>query len=265
MQSRLTLSTKLRGCQTVLDNCFVSPPLKLLTLPPETDGTLKAIQMSSSPGLLAGDRIDIDITLTPDTALHLSTQAFTRVLEMAAGECADQHTRITLHEHSRLTYLPHPLVLHRGSSLFQTTRIELADRCRLIYGEIIAAGRVLNDEVFAFARLSSQLEIRHRQKLLLHDNIQWQPKRHPLQTPGQMEDYTHQATLFYVDTGTEAPLKALLDHLHQHVAERFSDGLLWGASLAADNIIGLRALSKRAETLEQLLRHAAACLEQQAV
>lgn len=124
---------------------------------------------------------------------------------------------------------------------------------------------MLNDEVFAFARLSSQLEIRHRQKLLLHDNIQWQPKRHPLQTPGQMEDYTHQATLFYVDTGTEAPLKALLDHLHQHVAERFSDGLLWGASLAADNIIGLRALSKRAETLEQLLRHAAACLEQQAV
>ncbi len=260
MQSRLTLSTKLRGCQTVLDNCFVSPPLKLLTLPPETDGTLKAIQMSSSPGLLAGDRIDIDITLTPDTALHLSTQAFTRMLEMAAGECADQHTRITLHEHSRLTYLPHPLVLHRGSSLFQTTRIDLADHCRLLYGEITAAGRVLNDERFAFARFASQLQIRHQDRLLVHDNIQWQPERHPLPTLGQMESHSHQATLFFVDTSADAPLKTTLDRLHDTLAESASDGLMWGASLAADNVVCLRALAGQAERLEQLLQQANAVL-----
>ncbi|MDO5640502.1 MAG: urease accessory protein UreD [Neisseria sp.] len=261
MQSKLTLSTRQRGGHTVLGNCFASPPLKLLTLPQQSDGVLRAIQMSSSPGLLAGDRIDIGITLAENSALHLATQAFTRVLSMHAGQAAEQHHRITLAAGSRLTYLPHPLVLHDGSTLKQTTQINLADRCRLIYGEISAAGRVLNDECFAFARFSSQLEIRHHHQLLVCDNIQWQPDRHPLQTLGQMESYTHQASLYYADTTAEKPLKTALDHLYHTLSAEFSDGFLWGASLAADNVICLRALSHQAEILERLLRHAAACLQ----
>lgn len=264
MQSKLTLSTRQRDNRTVLGDCFASPPLKLLTLPPQSDGILRAIQMSSSPGLLAGDRIDIDITLAENSALHLSTQAFTRVLSMHAGQTAEQHHLISQATGSRLTYLPHPLVLHDGSTLIQTTQIDLADRCRLVYGEISAAGRVLNGERFAFARFSSQLEIRHHHKLLVCDNIQWQPGRHPLQTLGQMESYTHQASLYYADTAAEKPLKATLDRLHDTLTPGFSDGLLWGASLAADNVICLRALSHQAEMLEQLLHTAAACLQEAA-
>ncbi|UOO82073.1 urease accessory protein UreD [Uruburuella testudinis] len=265
MQSRLTLSTHKRDGNTVLGDYFATPPLKLLTLPHHGDGVLHAMQMSSSPGLLAGDRIDIGITLAADSALHLSTQAFTRVLSMHAGQQAEQHHIISQAEGSCLTYLPHPLVLHGGSTLVQTTRIDLADRCRLIYGEITAAGRVLNGETFAFARFSSQLHIRHHGRLLVHDNICWQPELHHPAVLGQMEGYTHQATLFYADTNPDRPLKALLDRLYHSLSEQFSDGLLWGASLAADNIICLRALACRAELLQQLLQQAAASLQTQAV
>ena len=100
---------------------------------------------------------------------------------------------------------------------------------------------------------------------MLTDNIQWQPARHPLQTLGQMEGYSHQASLFYANTHARTALKPLLDALHQSLTPRFSDGLLLGMSLAADNIICLRALANEAEILTHLLAEAAALIQSEAV
>ena len=90
MNSTLKLSTKLSPSgKTQLAEYFATPPFKVMTLPAYADAWtngLNAIQMSSSPGLLSGDRIDIQITLAELTALSLNTQAFTRVQAMNEGE-----------------------------------------------------------------------------------------------------------------------------------------------------------------------------------
>ncbi|MBF1241933.1 MAG: urease accessory protein UreD, partial [Haemophilus parainfluenzae] len=115
MNSTLKLSTKLSSSgKTQLAEYFATPPFKVMTLPAYSDAWtngLNAIQMSSSPGLLSGDHIDIQITLEESTALSLNTQAFTRVQAMNEGDFAEQNTFIQLEENSRLFYLPHPLVL----------------------------------------------------------------------------------------------------------------------------------------------------------
>ena len=123
MNSTLKLSTKLSSNgKTQLDEYFATPPFKVMTLSAYSDSWengLSAMQMSSSPGLLAGDRVDIQITLEKSTALSLNTQAFTRVQAMNEGDFAEQNTLIQLAEKSRLFYLPHPLVLHKNSALKQ--------------------------------------------------------------------------------------------------------------------------------------------------
>ena len=132
MNSTLKLSTKLSSNgKTQLNEYFVTPPFKVMTLPAYADSWengLSAMQMSSSPGLLAGDRVDIQITLEKSTALSLNTQAFTRVQAMNEGDFAEQNTLIQLAEKSRLFYLPHPLVLHKNSALKQKTLINLRVR-----------------------------------------------------------------------------------------------------------------------------------------
>ncbi len=261
MHATLSLSTQSRNGRTVLKECYATPPLKLIALPPHKH-TLHAVQMSSSPGLLAGDVIDTSITLAAHTSLALYTQAFTRVLSMNAGGAAQQHTRIRLAEGSSLTFLPHPLVLHTGSTLRQTTDITLADDAELLYGEILAAGRVRNGEAFAFERLSSRLTIRHQNRLLLTDNIQWQPALHPPGHIGQMEHYTHQLNLFYVHTG-DADLSAQLENLHQCLSEKHAEhspDLLWGVSRSAPRALCLRALAADAQTLQNLLHRAVTLL-----
>lgn len=263
MHSRLHLTTQLNQCgQTTFANCYYTPPLKILPLAqmaaPVWPQALPAIQMSSSPGLLAGDRIDIEIELAQQTQLYLFTQAFTRVQSMPAENEAQQHTRIVLHEHSRLCYLPHPLVLHRDAALTQSMQISLADNCQLILGEIIACGRVLNQECWDFHYLSSRINIDYQQQPLLSDNIYWQPQQQPLNVLGQMEQYTHQACLYYINTAaSKAQIQQLINQIYAALLPKWpleNNQYLWGITQAADCAFCLRALGLGAEVLQNFMQ-----------
>ncbi|MFV2028756.1 urease accessory protein UreD [Neisseria sp. S1] len=265
MYSQLVLTTQVRNGRTSLQKNFTSPPLKLISLPPDANGMLRVVQMSSSPGLLGGDLIEISITLAAYSHLSLYTQAFTRVLEMNDGKQAEQHTHIRQEPHSHLCYLPHPLVLHANSTFIQYTEIELDDDCGLVYGEIIAAGRVLRGERFAFKRFSSHLCITYHGHKLITDNIQWYPERYQIDTIGQMEQYTHQLNLFYVHTAlSPEEIRVLNERIFEKLDEYTAEmnSLLWGVSQAAGCALCLRALSTEAQSLQNLLKVTVTILQQ---
>ncbi|OOF45572.1 urease accessory protein UreD [Rodentibacter trehalosifermentans] len=264
MKSKLKLSTKLSNGKTQLAEYFATPPFKVMTLPNHSgiwQQGLNAMQMSSSPGVLAGDLLEIQISLAKSTALSLNTQAFTRVQAMNEKESAEQITHIHLAEYSRLFYLPHPLVLHKDSAFKQKTTIEMQPNSELIYGEIIAIGRVLNGERFAFRQFSSHLNIyalQHNGKKypLLSDCIQWHPALMRLTALSQMENYTHQGALIYLNRGKSAvELKGILQRIHAHLAEEKS--MLVGASLLNSEGIIIRVLGYRAEPIQALFHQIA--------
>ncbi|MBF0751101.1 MULTISPECIES: urease accessory protein UreD [unclassified Pasteurella] len=265
MNSKLKLSTKLSSKGTTqLAEYFATPPFKVMTLL-NYSGTwlngLNAMQMSSSPGILAGDRLDIQISLAKSTALSLNTQAFSRVQAMNAGDCAEQITQIHLAEESRLFYLPHPLVLHKDAAFKQKTIIDMQPNSELIYGETIAIGRVLNNERFAFRQFSSHLKIYALQndgkkRPLVSDCIQWLPSSMTLTALSQMENYSHQGSLLYLNLGKSAvELKAILQTIHAHIAEEKT--MLVGASLLNNGGIMVRVLGHRAEQIQDMFQNLA--------
>lgn len=260
MNSKLSLSTKLSSNgKTQLAEYFATPPFKVITLPNYDDAWangLNAMQMSSSPGLLSGDVLDIDISLAKSTALSLNTQAFTRVLAMNEGDSAEQITHIALAENSRLFYLPHPLVLHKDSVFKQQTQIEMDEQSELIYGEIVAIGRVLNDERFAFRQFSSHLKIYALQndgkkRPLVSDCIQWLPSKMNLTALSQMENYSHQGSLIYLHLGKSSlEIKQQVQALQQQFVEE--QGLLIGISQLNEYGLMVRVLGCRAEQIQKL-------------
>ncbi|OOF58891.1 urease accessory protein UreD [Rodentibacter myodis] len=262
MNSKLKLSTKLSSNGTTqLAEYFATPPFKVMTLPNYSGSWLKglnAMQMSSSPGVLAGDRLDIQISLAKSTALSLNTQAFTRVQAMNEGDSAEQITHIQLAAQSRLFYLPHPLVLHKDSAFKQKTLIEMQENSELIYGEIVAIGRVLNEERFAFRHFSSHLKIDVLQngkgkRPLVSDCIQWLPSQMNLTALSQMENYSHQGSLTYLNLSKSAvELKGILQTIHAQIAEEKS--MLVGASLLNESGIMVRVLGHRAEQIQDLFQ-----------
>ena len=260
MNSKLSLSTKLSSNgKTQLAEYFATPPFKVITLPSYDDAWangLNAMQMSSSPGVLAGDLLEIDISLAKLTALSLNTQAFTRVQAMNEGDSAMQTTHILLAENSRLFYLPHPLVLHRDSVFKQQTHIEMGEQSELIYGEIVAIGRVLNDEHFAFRQFSSHLKIYTlkddgKKRPLVSDCIQWLPSKMNLTALSQMENYSHQGSLTYLNLAkNNAEIKQQVQALQQQSTEE--KDLLIGVSQLNEYGLMVRKLGWREEKIQKL-------------
>lgn len=262
MNSKLSLSTKLSSNgKTQLAEYFATPPFKVMTLPNYSahwENGLNAMQMSSSPGVLAGDVLEIDISLAKSTALSLNTQAFTRVQAMNEGESAMQTTHISLAENSCLFYLPHPLVLHKDSAFKQQTQIEMGEQSELIYGEIVAIGRVLNGERFTFRQFSSHLKIYvlqndGKKRPLVSDCIQWCPSKMNLTALSQMENYSHQGSLTYLNLAkSNAEIKQQVQALqHQFADEK---DLLLGISLLNESGLMVRVLGHRAETIQLLFK-----------
>ncbi|OOF88724.1 urease accessory protein [Rodentibacter ratti] len=271
MNSKLKLSTKLaQNGKTQLADYFATPPFKVMVLPHYSgiwQRGLNAMQMSSSPGVLAGDLLDIQISLAKSTALSLHTQAFTRVQTMNENESAEQITQINLAEGSRLFYLPHPLVLHKDSAFKQKTLIEMQPNSELIYGEIVAIGRVLNNERFAFRQFSSHVKINKLQHdgkkyPLVSDCIQWLPSSMHLTALSQMENYSHQGSLVYLNLAKSAvELKGILQAIHAHIAEEKT--MLVGASLLNRDGIIVRVLGHRANQIQDLFYHLAKYFQQE--
>ena len=167
-----------------------------------------------------------------------------------------QTTHISLAENSRLFYLPHPLVLHKDSVFKQQTQIEMGEQSELIYGEIVAIGRVLNDERFAFRQFSSHLKIYALQndgkkRPLVSDCIQWLPSKMNLTALSQMENYSHQGSLTYLNLAkSNAEIKQQVQALQQQFTDE--KALLIGISLLNECGLMVRVLGHRAETIQQL-------------
>ena len=256
MNSTLTLSTKCStNGKTQLDEYFATPPFKVMAVPAYQDAWqngLNTMQMSSSPGLLGGDKLDIRLTLAKNTSLSLGTQAFTRVQAMNEGEFAEQQTQIELAEGSRLFYL------HRDAAFKQVTEVQLRADCVLIYGEIVAIGRVANNERFAFRAFSSHLTVQLLQndgriRPLVRDCIQWHPANMPLTALSQMEDFSHQGSLIYLNlTQNTQEIKQCVHRLQTQLAE--DETLLAGISQLHEGGLIVRVLGHRADTIEQLFK-----------
>ena len=112
--------------------------------------------ISTSGGILQGDRYAMEISLADGAQAHLTTQAATKIHEMDANYAA-QTQDIVLGEGSYLEYLPHPVIPHRHSRFITQTRIVIAAGAALLYSEILMPGRKYfgAGELFAYDLFSS--------------------------------------------------------------------------------------------------------------
>lgn len=249
MISELRIVTGYRNGITFLQEGYYTRPFKLADIGAyRADKALCLMLMTASPGMLDGDDYRIMVTVSKDTRLQLQTQAYQRLYSMQQG--AEQHMNVQLQEGAAFSYVPHPIVPHKDASFEGYNRIELAEDCRLVWGEILTCGRKLNGEAFQFKQFHNVTELFYRGKLVLKDNLLIQPARINVIAPGQMEGYTHQATLIYADTRPGAAPVA--DHLLEILSPE--KDIAYGVSQTAGPALVLRVLGHGAEQLFNCLR-----------
>jgi urease accessory protein len=163
-------------------------------------------------GIVQGDRYRVDVDCAPGSAVHLTTQASTKVFA-ARDNFATQLVNLRVGAGAVLEYLPDPVVPFRGSRLFQRTSLSTAEDATVILGEVLLPGRVAHHEVHAYDLFWAETEAHDLDgTLLFADSMRLRPGHvGDPRSPGVLGGYDVVATLYVMCSRMSPPdLVALL-------------------------------------------------------
>jgi urease accessory protein len=245
--------------RTELRRRYQRSPLQLmrpLYYDPERPDLAIVLIMSSSAGMVQGDRYRIDVACAPGSALHLTTQSATKVLRMD-HDYATSVVNLTAGADSLLEYLPDPIIPCAGSRSYHRTRVSIAPGTTAIVGETIRAGRPGHGERHAYDVLATDLEIvRPDGTPLVLDRVRLAPgpAAEGISGPGVLGGADQVAALHVVSDA--APAAALAGALRDALAGA-GDDVRWGVSvLPGDCGAWVRMLGSDSPALDRAMRDA---------
>ena len=207
-----------------------------------------------SGGVLAGDRLSLDIEVAAGARAQVTTTGATRLYRHRPGASeSSQQTRITVGDDAVLEYLPDALIPYAGSRHTQSTEIILGRNSTMFWWETLAPGRQAMGETFAFDTLRIQSRITATDRPLLIENFELSPRERPLTSLARFGKYTHMASFYAFQTGRSASSWRELENALNEFARESESSSIWGASmLAADGIV-VRGLSPTARDVPATL------------
>ena len=152
-----------KSSQTICLHQYTTFPLRLSSLfrlEGADSNRAYVYLINTSPGLLAGDELNLSLQLAPQTNLYLTDQAATKVHPMPEeGTKATINYQIVVDADASLELVPEPIILYRDSVLEQKTIIRLHATAKLFLSEIILPGRLAKQEYYDFNYYFNRLEV----------------------------------------------------------------------------------------------------------
>ncbi|AGF72951.1 urease accessory protein UreD [Corynebacterium halotolerans] len=125
------------------------------------DGSGQVTYTLINPGgaYFSGDRYLIDIEISPESSLLLTTQSATKVYRAPKGP-ATQDMRVVVGAGATFEYLPDQLIVYRDGSYRQRTVIEAHPSATVVLAEVITPGWSPEGANFTFDELRMRTELR---------------------------------------------------------------------------------------------------------
>ncbi len=164
-------------CPTICTHQYTTYPLRLspvFCLEGTNSNRAYLYIINTSPGLLAGDELNLSLQLAANTDLYLTDQAATKVHPMPAKNTkAIVNYQIIVKANASLELVPEPIILYKNSILEQNTIIKLHPTAKLFLSEIILPGRLAKQEYYDFCYYFNSLRVTDLTgKLLFTDAMQ---------------------------------------------------------------------------------------------
>jgi urease accessory protein len=240
---------------TQLTHSFHRAPLKIAKAFPQDDGSLHVCTMDCSPGLLSGDRYELDFHVAQNARVYLTNQSFTRVHPARRpDDISRQQQHITLEDGAVLELFPEPMMLFRNAAAQFETHIEMSPQSTLMLSDITCAGRIARGEKFDFKLWQNRLDIRMNGELIFCNRQRLRPQlpeeQHNLTAAGAWSDYTHWGNFWIFGEHVSQHGAQLLEALRE--AFQSHQQVLCGASLTAQSGIAVTMMGHHAWQLQQV-------------
>jgi urease accessory protein len=209
-----------------------------------------------SGGVLAGDRLSLEVEVVPGAAAQITTTGATRLYRHRTGRADSEHcARFSVGDAALLEYLPDAVIPYAGARHIQRTEIRLGRKATLYWWEVLTPGRLAAGERFAFDRLRLQSEVYAGPLPVLREDYLLEPKRKDLFALPRMFEYSYAASFCAVQEGRpRAFWRGLEDRLNELARERTRGGeAVWGASMLASDGVGVRGMCVSGCSIHQTL------------
>lgn len=155
---------------TRLSHLYQRDPLRVLFPVPEPGDAPLAVLVTTSGGLVAGDRLRISLRAKPGAIMHVTTSAAEKVYR-STGATTEIAQSISVGAGGWLEYLPQESILFDGARLRRQTSVDIAAAAGFLGGNILVFGRRARGETFARGLLNERLEVRRGDRLVWGDAL----------------------------------------------------------------------------------------------
>jgi urease accessory protein len=159
-----------RDGTTRLIHLYQRDPLRVLFPAPARDEPPLAVLLTTSGGLVAGDRLDISACLALGAAAHIATSTAEKIYRSLGPTTAIRQT-LSVAPGATLEFLPLETILFDGARLWRETTVELAPGATFLGGDIVVFGRRARGEHFTRGFLREVWEVRRDGRLVWGDAL----------------------------------------------------------------------------------------------
>jgi urease accessory protein len=160
-----------RNGATRLVQLYQRDPLRVLFPAPAAGDPPVAVIVTTSGGLVAGDRLDIRVELAAGAAAHVTASAAEKVYR-STGRTTTIKQTLSIGPGAALEFLPPETILFDGARLRRETIIDLAPGSAFLGGDIVVFGRRAREERFTSGLLREVWELRRDSDLVWGDALQ---------------------------------------------------------------------------------------------
>lgn len=151
------LAVRLVDGASAVTTAVATDPLKLLVSTPRGPCAW-AFTTTYGGGLLAGDRVALEVAVEAGARLYLGTQASTKIYRSEGAEARQQLT-VHVAAGAMLVALPDPVTPFAAARFTQTQRIACAADADLVWLDGVTCGRAARDERWDFTSYVSTLHV----------------------------------------------------------------------------------------------------------
>jgi len=158
-----------------MHSLYQRDPLRILFPETGAEEPLTATVVTTSGGLVGGDRLDIEISAGAQTSSRMMPQAAEKIYR-SIGSNTSIHVALHAAEDSWLEWLPQETILFDQSRLRRRTTVRLQSNARALCGEMLVFGRTAMGESMQQGLLRDAWEVYRNERLIWADALQLDEK-----------------------------------------------------------------------------------------
>jgi len=183
---------------TRLDDLYHRAPLRVLFPAPAPGDVPLAALVTTSGGLVGGDRLVVEARADAGARAMVAAQAAEKVYR-STGADVDVTITLTAKGDAWLEWLPQETILFNGARLRRRTRVDVSPGGRLLAGEMLVFGRTAHGERLTHGLVHDRWDVRREGRTVWSDSFRLAGDiAEPLAHPAGLDGATAYATAVYV-------------------------------------------------------------------